>query len=252
MKRGIALLVVVIAALALGGCSGAASSTPAGATPLTPPTSAAATLAGTFTATALPITPVPVASAAPPATATAAAEPPTATPSAAETPASSPAADDLASLIPSEIAGITAEAMSYTGQEYVDIASGGDPQAVQVIEDQFTNLGATVDEVSVATGDYYSDDDYVRISAMRVAGADGATLLETWVQNTIDSAPEFNSGMSATAEDATIGGKPVSVITTLLGSSVYDVQYIYGLGDTIVTVKGGSAEIIAEALSKVP
>ena len=142
--------------------------------------------------------------------------------------------------------------MSYTGQEYVDAAGGGDPQAMQMIEEQFTNLGATIDDVSVATGDYYSDDDYVRISAMRVAGADGATLLGTWVQNTIDSAPEFNSGMHATAEETTIAGKPVTVITTTLGGSVYDVQYIYGLDDTIVTVKGGSEEIINEAFSKLP
>jgi hypothetical protein len=58
--------------------------------------------------------------------------------------------------------------------------------------------------------------------------------------------------MSASSEDATVGGKPVKVVTTMLGGSVYDVQYIYGLGDTVFTVVGGSDELIEELLSKLP
>jgi len=154
--------------------------------------------------------------------------------------------------IPDQVAGITASKTSYTGQEYVDLASGGNPDAAALIESQFNAMGASVDDVSVAGGDYYGNESYVRISALRLAGADPATLLAKWVQNTIDSAPDFNPGMSASAESATVGGKPVQVVTTMLGGSVYQVQYIYGYGDTIFTVVGGSDDLIAEALSQLP
>jgi hypothetical protein len=240
----------LLAALVAGACAGGGSTpnltaTPAAGTPPPAASTAASPPASAATST------VPSAAATPGASPSAAATtPPAPTATASATPDG--ASGDLVALIPDEVSGITAGKTSYTGQEYVDLASGGSADAAALIEGQFTAMGASVDDVSVAGGDYYSDDDYVRISALRLAGADPATLLQKWVQNTIDSAPAFNPGMSASAQSSTVGGKPVQVVTTLLGSSVYQVQYIYGYGDTIFTVVGGSEDLIAEALSQLP
>jgi hypothetical protein len=38
----------------------------------------------------------------------------------------------------------------------------------------------------------------------------------------------------------------------MLGGSVYQVQYLYGLGDTVITVIGGSDELIEEGISLLP
>jgi hypothetical protein len=243
------LSILVVPILLVGACS-TGGTTPTGG-PSVPPAGTAAVA----TPAATPATTTSATDAATPDAATpgaTAAATPAATSDVATPAATTGGSGDLASIIPAEVGGIAAEIRSYTGQEYVDLVGGGSPETEQMLLDQFTALGSTVEDVSVAGGDYYSDDNYVRISALRLAGADPATLIDTWVQNLIDSAPEFNSGMSASAEDATVGGKPVKVVTTMLGGSVYDVQYVYGLGDTIVTVVGGSDELIAEALGLLP
>jgi hypothetical protein len=240
------LLVVPMSAALVVACGGGGSTTGAATAPLSTgaATAGVATPAATSGATAL-------ASDQPTAAATAAGTD-GATPAAATAGATTGATGELASVMPAEVGGIAGEINSYTGHEYVDVASGGNAETKQVLEDQFGDFGVTTDDVSAATGDYYGDDTYVRISALRLAGVDVATFMDQYVQNIIDGTPEFNSAMEATAEDATLGTKPVKKITTTFAGSVYDTQYLYVLGDTLFTVTGGSDELIEEALSLLP
>ncbi len=159
---------------------------------------------------------------------------------------------DTADLIPDEIAGMTLEKTSYTGPEYVELASGGDPALIQKFTDFFTAMETTAENVELVAGNGFSDDDYVVVSVFRVAGGDAATIVNATVQNQIDTAPLFNPGMTGSAAPETVGGKDVTVLTLTLGTAVYETQYLYGYGDAAFTVKGGSDEVISEALSKLP
>jgi hypothetical protein len=49
-----------------------------------------------------------------------------------------------------------------------------------------------------------------------------------------------------------LSSKDVTLVTTLLGESVYDETYVYGSADTIFTVSAGSEETTTEAISLIP
>jgi hypothetical protein len=242
------LVVIPMSTALLVACSGGGSGPTIGAATAPPSPGAAtagvATAAATSEATAS-ASDQPTAAATPAGT-------DAATPAAATAGATTGATGELASVMPAEVGGIAGEINGYTGPEYVELASGGNADTKQLLEDQFGDFGVTTEDVSAATGDYYSDETYVRISALRLAGVDVATFMDQYVQNIIDSTPEFNSAMEATAEDATMGTKPVTKITTTYAGSVYDTQYLYVMGDTLFTVTGGSDELIEEALSLLP
>jgi hypothetical protein len=146
---------------------------------------------------------------------------------------------------------MTIEKNSYTGQEYIDLV-GTDPATLQRLTDLFALFGATADDISLASGRGFADEDYVSIEVMQVDGAEAALLVQQTIQNTIDTAPLFNPGMSASSAPATVGGKEVAVLTVLIGSSVYQTSYIYGYGDAVFTIQAGEEATVADALSQLP
>lgn len=159
---------------------------------------------------------------------------------------------ELEALIPDEVDGIAIEKQSLTGEQYVSAFSGGNPEVREDLEDFLASVGRSIADVSAAFGSGFGESTYVNISATRAAGADPTALLDGVVQLAVSSAPEFNSGMSATTTETTLGGKNVTLVTTTLGDSVFSEQYYYGYGDVIFVVNGGSEEIIASAFSQLP
>ena len=233
-------LAALIGATLLAGCTTGAPTPAPQSTAGAPPTAA--------TASPTPVAPT----AAPPTATAAAATPPTVGETAEPLESTFHGAVDLEALIPDEVDGIPIETQSLTGQQYVDAFSGGNPEVLADLNDFLGGLGRSIDDVSAAFGSGFGETDHVNISATRAAGADPTALLDGAVQLAIASAPEFNSGMSATATEMTLGGKNVTLVTTVLGSMVYSEQYYYGYGDVLFVVNGGSEEIIASALSRLP
>lgn len=246
MKIG--ALIVSAACVAVTACSAAGGPT---AAPSTEPAGTATAAAASATTGAAPTqTQAPSTTSAP---SPSAAET-TVAPTVAATP--SPAsATDLVALIPDQVGDIVLdEPLSFSGQEYVDAATGGVPQNVEAFNDFIAQFGRSVDDLSGATTSGFSESgDYVYVTANRVAGADPALLLSETVQFTLDSIPNFNSGMAGTATQLTLGGKPVTKVVTVLGESmVYDTSYYYGYGDIVFKVSGINDEVVAEALSLLP
>jgi hypothetical protein len=163
-------------------------------------------------------------------------------------------ATELETLIPDQVGDITLENMSFSGQEWFDLTAGGHPATTQLLNAFLSGLGSSIDDVSAAGGNGFSDssDAYVYVTAFRVAGADSAALLRGSIQFAVDIVPIGNDGMSGTATPVTLGGKSATLVTAELGGTVIDESYYYGYGDVVFRVSGDSEETVAAALALLP
>lgn len=199
------------------------------------------------------------------ATAAPATEPPSVVPATAtplgpaspatQPPDASPRAVDVATLIPEQVGDIPLDdPTGFSGQEFFDASTGGIPENVEAFNDFLARLGSSVEDLSgAATSGFSESGDYVYVTANRVAGADGDLLLSETIRLSLESIPNFNSGMAGTATEVTLGDKTVTKIVTMLGdTTVYDTSYYYGYGDTIFKVSAISEDVAAEALSLLP
>ena len=62
----------------------------------------------------------------------------------------------------------------------------------------------------------------------------------------------FNSAMTGSSAELTLGGKDVTLVTATLGGNSFDESYYYGYNDVVFKVSGSSEEVIAMALSLLP
>lgn len=177
---------------------------------------------------------------------------PTTVPDTSVPPPSSGGGSDLEALIPDEVDGITMTKTSLTGQQFLDLQSGGNEQVAQDFSDFLAGLGGSINDLSAVGSSGFGESDSVYVNAIRLAGADGAALRNGMVQQALDSIPVFNSGMTGAATSMTLGGKNVTLVTATLGGSVYEEQYFYAYDDIVFVVYGGSEDVVAEALSLLP
>jgi len=170
----------------------------------------------------------------------------TPTPAAEPTPADGdePAGDEaLETLIPDEVGGITLEKESMTGADVL-----GDEGVTPELQAFLQAVGADVGDISAAFGTGFNADDpedFVFISAFRVAGANEDALLAE-MQSSMESEYE-----GAEVNQANLGGKDVTIIAYGDGPE-RQMVYLHARGDIMFVVFGSTEELVEEALSKIP
>ena len=180
-----------------------------------------------------------VATASPSASAVPSADASGASPSASGA-ANVPHADpELEARLPGEVNGAQLEKFSFGGSAFLN-----DPNlSSEAFRSLVQSLGAEPEDVTIAVAQAQQAAD-LQIAALRVAGADTAQMVDSFVQATLAAAP------GSTSTEVDIGGRKVVRITTPddpLGG-----QYIIGVGDAIYLVETADAATAAAALGLLP
>jgi hypothetical protein len=143
--------------------------------------------------------------------------------------------DDLEALLPDTIGGSVVVKTSMTGAGIMNLPGGA------ALEEQLGELGATVDDVSVAIGTTGDVSSPILVLAYRIEGV---------------SADQIFAGLQA-AMQAGQGGEVTQ--TTVAGRAVTQVAsggettYIYLAGDTVFIVGGQlTPELLEDAISQLP
>lgn len=146
----------------------------------------------------------------------------------------------LEALLPEAVAGITMQRYSLTLTEVLD--DGGDRAAITTFLQSINkteadgSFASAFDPTSVLAGG---------VNAFKVAGADGAALLAG-----ITALELSDLGSGATSEQATVGGRNVTVVS--VGDGVNDTAWIYGQGDVVFVVHAPDATVAAAYLEALP
>jgi hypothetical protein len=151
----------------------------------------------------------------------------------------------LESVIPKDVGGITLEVQSVTAAQF--FTEGTAPEDIEEFNAFLGRLGRAITDVSIAFGSGNSEDfeDNISITAIRVAGADTATLLREILAFSQADATDEVTGT------ATVGGKNVTTFGPP-DAEPQDLDYFYGVGDVVFQVSGSSTALIDEAVSKLP
>jgi hypothetical protein len=152
---------------------------------------------------------------------------------------------ELESVIPKDVGGMTLEVQSVTAEQF--FTEGTAPEDIEEFNAFLGRLGRAITDVSIAFGSATSEDfeDNISITAIRVAGADTATLLREILAFSEADATDEVTGT------ATVGGKSVTTFGTP-DAEAQDLDYFYGVGDVVFQVSGSSMALIEEAVSKLP
>lgn len=152
---------------------------------------------------------------------------------------------ELASLIPTEIAGTPIQTTTISGDEFGALAEDDDDRAEL---DAFLGaLNRSLSDVSVAfaSASIGEEATSLSINAFRVRGAETGALLAGISQLVVADLT------SPVIEQATLGGKPVTVISEP-GDDAADKTYLYGKGDVVFQVETDDLAILEETFSKLP
>jgi perilipin-4 len=143
---------------------------------------------------------------------------------------------DLESQLPSEVSGTALRSYSLTLTSVLD--SGGDRVAIGAF---LQSIGKTEADGSVAAAVDLSGALAGGIQAFKVSGAPTAALLAGIV-----SVEQTDLGAGATTQQATVGGKSVTVVS--VGTGVNDTEWIYGRGDVVFVVSAPDETLAAAFL----
>jgi hypothetical protein len=141
---------------------------------------------------------------------------------------------ELEAMLPDTIGGQTVVKQSLSGQDFINLGMGGG----DALEPLLNELGATVDDLSVAIGSAGQ----VVVFAYRIQGVPADRIFQG-----LEAAMEAG-GAGGEVSQQTIAGRQVTVVTTPT-----ETTYIY-LKDDVVFIVGGalSPEILEDAISQLP
>ena len=141
--------------------------------------------------------------------------------------------EELEAMLPDAIGGQTVSKQSLTGRDFVNLGMGG----AAAFEDMLGELGASIDDLSVAIGSAGT----VVLFAYEVDGQSAAQVFEG-----LEAA--FQAGGAGTVSDVTVGGRPVVQVTTPT-----ETTYIY-LASGVVFIIGGSVTPgqLVDAVAQLP
>lgn len=175
-----------------------------------------------------------------------------ASPSATGSPTDEPAGEtiapgtDLATLLPTSVAGTELTVSSVEGEEAGRLMTehmGGSAESIA------TTVGVEVSELEAAVAATPDANPYAEggghvVFAIRYPGADPAAISEAVVP--VVGGMEWMSGETQVT-DGTVGGRDVSILETSLAS-----HYFYAIGDVIFIVRTPDRAIAEDALSQLP
>jgi hypothetical protein len=218
-------LIALVATILLGACSTGSPATPT----VPPPPSATSTVA----------TPIASAAAATPTAVVATPSVPLGTPTGEPIP--SLVANDLASLIPTQVAGVPVSVMTLTPDQIAQLSDNR-------YGDLATALGRSVDDLQVVFASAGTSElEQVSMEAFRIPGADSQALLQAEIQRLLSIMVEGTESMPIT-----LGGKNVIQVGEQDPSFPKFARYVYAVGDAVFSVQGNSDELIADMFSQLP
>lgn len=222
---GAAVMVVII------GCGGSPS-TPSSASSEAAPSSSA--LTGPPSSAALPSS---AATTSPPAAANASSPASPPSPLAVTSKHADPA---LEAQLPANVSGTALQHYSVTLSDALD--AGGDRASIDAF---LQTIGKSESDGSFGVAFDPSNTLNGGISAIKVSGADTATLL-----GAIVPVEQSDLGAGATTRQATVGGKDVTIVS--VGTGPNDTEWIYGRGDVVFLVQGADEALAAAFLQALP
>jgi len=142
---------------------------------------------------------------------------------------------ELEALLPDSIGGSVVVKSSLAGDAIVNLPGGS------ALASQLDDLGATVDDVSVAIGSAGAGPTAIVVFAYRIAGVSADRIFEG-----LEAA--MQSGQGGQVSHTTVSGRDVTQVT-----SGGETTYIY-LADDVVFIVGGqlTAELLEDAISQLP
>jgi hypothetical protein len=143
--------------------------------------------------------------------------------------------EELEALLPDTIGGIAVVKTSMTGSGIMNLPGGA------ALEEQLGELGATVDDVSVAIGTSGDISSPILVLAYRIEGVSAEQIFAG-----LEAAMQAGQGGEVT--QTTVAGRPVTQVVS--GS---ETTYIYLAGDTVFIVGGQlTPELLEDAISQLP
>ena len=154
------------------------------------------------------------------------------------------AVEELEDLLPDELRGTTLQKFSFRGSDLF----GDDPTSEDDAEFDalLRALGAQPDDYALAVAGGQVGETNIQIGVVRVAGADGARLLQELVRVGTATEPD------TTVEQTTIAGKSVTRVTDPADSADLGPSLIYASGEVIFFVQSSDESLATEALGLLP
>jgi len=143
--------------------------------------------------------------------------------------------EELEALLPDTIGGNVVVKSSMTGQAILNLPGGA------ALESQLDDLGATVDDVSVAIGSAGGATEPIIVFAYRIAGVSADQIFQG-----LEAALQAGQGGDVT--QTTVAGRSVTQVT-----SGGETTYIYLASDVVFIVGGQlTPELLEDAISQLP
>jgi hypothetical protein len=141
--------------------------------------------------------------------------------------------EELEAMLPDSIGEQTVIKQSLTGQDFINLGMGG----AAALEDMLTEMGASIDDLSVAIGSAGG----LVVFAYQIEGQSAEQVFDG-----LEAA--LQAGGGGTVSDITVGGRSVIQVTTPA-----ETTYIY-LASGVVFIIGGTVtpELLEDAVTQLP